>query len=93
MVPPILLVFLSVLSVAKAANSTFLTATAIVTDQSNNSALQCWEFTTPFFISADPGTSGAATLSFNTTETIYTIIPPRFNGGTHRAPAIQSVHQ
>ena len=86
------LALLGVLSVAiHAANNTFLTTTAIITDQSNNSALQCWELTTPFSVSTDAGTSGAATLSFTTSQTVYTIIPPRFNGGTHRAPKAQSV--
>ncbi|KAF2239033.1 hypothetical protein EV356DRAFT_528914 [Viridothelium virens] len=78
-------------SFAAAANSNFLTATAIVTDKSNNSAFECWEFTTPFSVSTDAGTTGAATLPFNTSEIVYTVIPPRFNGGTHKAPKLQLV--
>ena len=87
------LVLLSIIATASAANNTFLTSTALVTDKFNNSALQCWEFITPFSVSSDAGTSGAATLSFNTTEAVYTVIPPRFNGGIHRAPKAQSVFQ
>lgn len=71
-------------------NQTYLHATALITTPSNASALQCWRFTTPASVSTDAGTSGSATFAFtNTTETVYTVIPPRFDGGTHRAPRPQ----
>lgn len=70
-------------------NSSYLTATALVTNQANHSALECWEFDSPFTISAAAGTSGAATYKFNASSAEYTVIPPRFNGGTHNAPAPQ----
>ncbi|KAI9667404.1 MAG: hypothetical protein M1821_000219 [Bathelium mastoideum] len=74
-----------------AASHDYLTATAIVTDEFNNSVLQCWEFATPFAISTAVGTAGAATLSFDTLETVYTVIGPRYAGAVHRAPAPQLV--
>lgn len=43
-------------------------------------------------VSSTAGTSGASTFAFNNTaESIYTVIPPRFNGATHNAPAPQLV--
>jgi len=71
-------------------NTTYLQATALVTTVQNNSALQCWQFSAPATVSSDAGTSGAATFAFpQTNKTIYTVIPPRFDGGTHRAPVAQ----
>lgn len=71
-------------------NATYLTATAIVTNAHNHSAFECWEFTTPVSVSTDAGTSGSADFVFgNVSEAVYTIIPARFNGGTHNAPAPQ----
>ncbi|TKA83907.1 hypothetical protein B0A55_00191 [Friedmanniomyces simplex] len=81
----------SLLGTAFAANS-YLQATALVTNAQNHSQLECWQFTTPLNISTAAGTSGAATFAFSaSTETIYTVIPGRFNGGTHNAPAPQLV--
>lgn len=77
---------------AQASNSTFLTTTALVTNAQNHSALECWEFTTPMSVSTDAGTVGATTYTFsNASETIYTVIPPRSNGGVHNAPTPQQV--
>ena len=71
-------------------NATYLTATALVTNGQNHSALECWAFTNPLTTSSSAGTSGAATFNFaNVEEAEYTVIPPRFNGGTHNAPAPQ----
>ncbi|EMC96565.1 hypothetical protein BAUCODRAFT_54508, partial [Baudoinia panamericana UAMH 10762] len=73
-------------------NASYLQATAIVTNANNHSELQCWQFTSPVNISTTAGVSGSITFSFaNTTSTVYTVIPPRFNGGTHTAPAAQVV--
>jgi len=70
--------------------ATYLTATALVTNAQNHSALECWEFTSPLNTSSSAGTSGAATFNFvNVEEAEYTVIPPRFDGGTHNAPAPQ----
>jgi len=80
------------MTVAAASNSSYLQATALVTNAQDHSILQCWQFTKPVSISSQAGTSGAATFVLpNATETIYTVIPPRFNGGTHNAPLPQYV--
>lgn len=77
-------------AVAAKRNDQYLKATAIVTNSEKHSALECWQFTDPVDISTDAGTSGSATYTFpNTNETVYTVIPGRFNGGTHNAPAPQ----
>ena len=71
-------------------NSSYLTATSIVTNAQNHSALECWELTSPLKVSDTAGTSGAASYDFaNVDGAEYTVIPPRFNGGTHNAPAPQ----
>ncbi|KAK5709631.1 hypothetical protein LTR17_019616 [Elasticomyces elasticus] len=81
----------SLLSIAATADS-FLQATALVTNARNHTELQCWKFTTPLNISSAAGTSGAATFTFTgTSKTTYTVLPGRFNGGTHNAPAPQLV--
>ncbi|KAI9814841.1 MAG: hypothetical protein M1827_003107 [Pycnora praestabilis] len=68
-------------------NNTYLTATALVTDNSNNSALECWEFTAPFNVSSTSGTAGSLSFNFeNLANATYTILPPRFDGGLHNAP-------
>ena len=78
------------LASALASNQTYLTTTALVTNAQNHSALQCWEFNTAMSISATAGTVGATTYSFpDANETLYTVIPPRTNGGQHNAPVPQ----
>ncbi|KAF2183209.1 hypothetical protein K469DRAFT_476043, partial [Zopfia rhizophila CBS 207.26] len=71
---------------------TYLTATALVT-KNNNSVFECWQLTEPFKRSSVPGVSGTqvATIS-NNTNFAYTILPPRYDGGLHTAPAPQLVH-
>ncbi|KAF2865244.1 hypothetical protein BDV95DRAFT_453187, partial [Massariosphaeria phaeospora] len=71
---------------------TYLTATALVT-KNDNSAFECWQLTQPFLRSSVPGVSGAqvATIS-NNSNFAYTILPPRYDGGLHTAPAPQLVH-
>lgn len=71
---------------------TYLTAPALVTIN-NRTAIQCWRLLTPFVTSSTPGTTGASALTLtNVTDFGYTILPPRFNGGQHTAPAPQMVH-
>lgn len=65
----------------------YLTATALVTNAQNLSALECWRFTEPLVESTTPGTSNSLTFTFNGSEAEYTILPPRYDGGTHNAPA------
>ena len=86
--------FQSLLLVAGAAaqNTTFLTATALVTNAQNNSALQCWQFTTPLEVPTTPGVSGSLLFSFNLSTTAeFAAIPPRYDGGIHNAPRPQCV--
>jgi len=91
-----LTIYLLIMFIAHAlaiTNGTYLRATVLVTNSHNNSALQCWESKAPASVSSDAGTSGSATFPFpQTDETIYTVIPPRFDGGIHRAPKAQYVH-
>lgn len=53
------------------------------------SVLECWQIG-GFASSAQAGTAGALSLFLGDAANIsYTIIPARFNGGVHRAPAAQ----
>ena len=53
------------------------------------STLECWRLG-PFASSSVPGTTGALNLFFgNMSNATYTVLPPRFDGGLHNAPAIQ----
>lgn len=65
-----------------------LNLTAIATSN-GSSVLECWQF--PDFASTtQAGTVGSLNLYFgNTANLTYTVIPARFNGGAHRAPAAQ----
>ncbi|KAH8719232.1 hypothetical protein GQ44DRAFT_712734 [Phaeosphaeriaceae sp. PMI808] len=74
------------------ANTTHLIAPALVT-KNNQTIIQCWKLITPFKSSSVPGVSGSqvATIS-NNSNLAYTILPPRYNGGLHTAPAPQLVH-
>ncbi|ORY35069.1 hypothetical protein BCR39DRAFT_457800, partial [Naematelia encephala] len=57
-----------------------------------SSVLECWQLATPFSISHDPGTSGSAALQLgNLANATYTVLPPRFEGGLHKAPYLQYV--
>ncbi|KAF2994685.1 hypothetical protein E8E13_002103 [Curvularia kusanoi] len=77
---------------ASSTNATYLTAPALVT-VNNCTVIQCWRLTNPFSTSSTPGTVGAQALVLsNVTNFAYTVLPPRFNGGQHTAPAPQIVH-
>ncbi|KAF3040667.1 hypothetical protein E8E12_002767 [Didymella heteroderae] len=72
--------------------TTYLTAPALVT-LNNLTTIQCWRLATPFATSNTPGTNGAkAAVISNVTNLAYTVLPPRFDGGLHTAPAPQIVH-
>ncbi|KAL1629236.1 hypothetical protein SLS56_005459 [Neofusicoccum ribis] len=80
------------LAAAQTTNTTYLTATAIVTNAQNNSALQCWEFADPLEVPTTPGIAGALRFRFNVSAaTELAVIPPRFDGGLHNAPQPQFV--
>ncbi|THX44218.1 hypothetical protein D6D10_00545 [Aureobasidium pullulans] len=69
----------------------YLTATALVTNAANQSALECWRLSTPLVDSSEPGIAGSLRFNFNASSASYTIIPPRFNGGRHNDPTPQLV--
>ncbi|KAI0842020.1 hypothetical protein F5Y06DRAFT_258836 [Hypoxylon sp. FL0890] len=69
----------------------FLNMTTL-TGRDNVSVLECWQLTTPFVKSDVPGVSGTQTLNMgDLSNATYTVIPPRFDGGLHRAPFKQYV--
>lgn len=73
-----------------AQNGTSLDITALVTNNQNESAFQCWQLTKPFTTSSTGGISGATILNFGSVDNFtYTLIPPRFKGGLHNAPVVQ----
>jgi len=86
--------FMSIFSLAPAQLSNITTPslnlTAIAASD-GSSVLECWQFP-GFAASAQAGTSGALNLFLGDTANVsYTILPARFNGGLHTAPAAQYV--
>jgi hypothetical protein len=60
-----------------------------ISASNGNSILECWALP-GFFASAQAGTAGALNLFLgDLANATYTVIPPRFNGGLHNAPAPQ----
>lgn len=54
------------------------------------STLECWQLSSPFTLSSQAGTSGSVVQQLGSAANAsYTIIPAQFNGGAHRAPAVQ----
>ena len=69
----------------------FLNLTAI-SASNGHSTLECWQLTDPFAVSNTPGTTGTAIQQLgNASNASFTILPPKFDGGAHRAPAVQWV--
>lgn len=69
--------------------STYLNLTAI-SAANGKSTLECWQLATPFTISQQAGIQGTALLPLgNTTSAFYIVIPGKFDGGLHQAPAVQ----
>jgi hypothetical protein len=67
-----------------------LNLTAISTSN-GSSIFECWQLLS-FVTSAGAGTVGALNLFLgNLDNATYTVIPPRFDGGIHNAPAPQFV--
>ncbi|KAK3389695.1 hypothetical protein B0H63DRAFT_103156 [Podospora didyma] len=55
------------------------------------STLECWRLD-PLVSSSTPGTAGALALFLGgMANATYTVLPPRFDGGLHNAPALQLV--
>ncbi|KAL3954544.1 hypothetical protein ACCO45_010107 [Purpureocillium lilacinum] len=56
------------------------------------STLECWQLDSPFKTSTGAGTSGALGLFLgDLSNATYTVLPGRFDGGLHTAPARQFV--
>ncbi|UNI19360.1 hypothetical protein JDV02_005546 [Purpureocillium takamizusanense] len=56
------------------------------------STLECWQLDSPFKTSAVAGTAGALALFLgDLSNATYSILPGRFDGGLHTAPARQFV--
>ncbi len=73
------------------ATLTYLNLTAI-SASNGASTLECWQLSAPFVISSQAGTAGAATEQLgNVANASFSVITANFNGGAHRAPAVQYV--
>jgi len=73
------------------ATLTYLNLTAI-SASNGASTLECWQLSAPFVVSSQAGTAGAATEQLgNVANASFSVIPACFNGGAHRAPAVQYV--
>ncbi|KAG5929737.1 hypothetical protein E4U53_002370 [Claviceps sorghi] len=71
----------------------FLNVTAL-TAANGVSLFECWQLAAPFLGSAEPGISGALKLSLGEVgNASYDVIPPRFDGGFHHAPAFHGLAQ
>jgi len=70
---------------------TFLNITAIW-GENGVSVLQCWQILPGFTTSSQAGTAGASILQLGALANMsYSVIPPGFNAGFHRAPTEQYV--
>lgn len=69
----------------------YLVVTALVTNAANESALECWRFSTPLVDTSEPGVAGSLRFNFNASSASYTIIPPRFNATRHNSPTPQVI--
>ena len=68
---------------------TYLNITAISTSD-DASVLECWQLSSPFVTSSDPGVAGAAFAQLGDGGAAsYAIIPADFDGGMHNAPVVQ----
>ena len=68
---------------------TYLNLTAI-SAANGASVLECWQLKNLFTVSSQAGTVGTATEQLGSlSNASLTILPPKFNGGTHNAPSVQ----
>lgn len=64
--------------------------TTIATNAQKQSTLECWQLDAPLVASAAAGTAGAVFAQLGETgATSWGIVPARFDGGLHNAPAVQ----
>jgi hypothetical protein len=69
----------------------FLNLTAL-TAAHGESVFECWQLSSPFKQTTESGISGALQLFLgDMSNASYSVIPPRFDGGFHHAPAFQYV--
>lgn len=89
--PWVSLSFLVHFSISACATPTYLNLTALsASDGLSN--LECWQLSAPFVVSHEAGTSGAAIEQLgDLANASFSVLPARFNGGLHRAPAVQYV--
>lgn len=66
--------------------------------QNNKSTLECWALDPGFKTSTTAGTSGTEVLNLgpvgglNAGNASYSVLPAKFDGGRHNAPALQYVY-
>ncbi|KAF5122512.1 hypothetical protein E5D57_012993 [Metarhizium anisopliae] len=69
----------------------YLNLTAL-TAADGESTLECWQLANPFRQSTESGITGSLQLSLGElANATYSVIPARFDGGFHHAPAFQYV--
>lgn len=62
----------------------------VIAAANGESILECWQLSDPFILSSQAGTTGAAVKKLgNVANATYTVLPAKFDGGIHRAPAVQ----
>ncbi|KAL8804740.1 MAG: hypothetical protein Q9200_005696 [Gallowayella weberi] len=70
---------------------TTLNVTAI-SAKNGASTIECWQLASPFKSSSQPGVSGASFAQLGKAGGVsYALIPAKFDGGLHNAPAVQYV--
>ncbi|KZZ96484.1 hypothetical protein AAL_03713 [Moelleriella libera RCEF 2490] len=69
-----------------------LNLTAVTGDGRGESTLECWQLANPFIASTEGGLAGSLQLALGQLgNASYNVIPGRFDGGFHHAPAFQYV--
>lgn len=72
------------------ADGTPLNITSIATNDKKESVLECWQLAAPLKVSSTAGAAGSDfAMLGNLTKTSFGVVPGKFNGGLHTAPAAQ----
>lgn len=92
----LLLLLLHLFTTIMAANQSNSTPTTLnvtaISAKDGASTIECWQLAAPFKTSAEAGVSGAAIAQLGKAGSAsYVVLPPKFNGGLHNAPAVQYV--
>jgi len=63
----------------------------VIGARNNNSILECWALNPGFTESSQAGTAGSEVLNLGSVSgnASYSVLPARFHGGRHNAPALQ----